>query len=453
MKRFAGTAFWTFFDQAVCSLTTAVLSIVVGRSVSPHEFGAFGIAFLVFTLLVGLSRAMVTDPMVVVYSGGDDPARADATSKATALSTAFGLGTGLVTVLVGLAFGYTSTLGASLITLGVSLPGLLQQDAWRYAFFMARRARPVAVNDTVRAIVMFALLAALFARDRVTVPVMILTWGLSAYVAAFLGVLQSRIIPRARGALAWWQGHRELSLRLGADFGINQGAANGATMAVGPVSSLAAVGALNASRTLMGPLTLLFSGMTALVMPAMSARIRESLTRIAGIVAIALGSLAAVWMLFLMVMPEAWGLWLLKENWAGAKGTILPTGVGMVCISMAIGPNLGLKARALGNAVLRVTVVQAPLLVVLGTGGAALADAPGAAWGFAAAQAVGLALTWREFLAAERHHAPEVDETVELPRPAQLPQLSEVSELGGAQTRGAHQRPPRQQGAVNRRVS
>ena len=83
---------------------------------------------------------------------------------------------------------------------------------------------------------MIAVMAALFAQDRATVPAMILAWGLSAYLSSFLGVAQSRVTPRTGGAFEWVTGHRDLAVRLGADFGINQGASNGANMAVGPVS-------------------------------------------------------------------------------------------------------------------------------------------------------------------------------------------------------------------------
>lgn len=404
MKRFAGAAFWTFFDQAVCSLGTAVLSILMGRSVAPREFGAFGIAFLVYTLMVGLSRAVVTDPMIVMYSGRAAPERRDAIGTATALAMGLGFAAGAVTASIGLVFGFDTTLGAALVVLGASLPGLLQQDAWRYAFFMSQDARTVAANDTLRTLVMGGLLAMYLTRDLATVPNFILAWGFSAYVGCFLGVLQSRIAPRTRGSAAWLAGHRDLAMRLGADFGINQGAANGAGMAVGPVSSLAAVGALNASRTLLGPLALLYSGTTAIVLPAMSARALQSLLRLAAWVSLVLSGTAVVWTLFLLVMPQAWGLWLLRDNWAGAHATILPTGLGSALIALAVGPNLGLKARSLGGAVLRVTAVQAPLLVVLGVGGAALGDAVGAAWGFAAAQAVGVTLTWRAFRSAEARH-------------------------------------------------
>lgn len=429
MKRLAGTAFWTFFDQAVCSLATAFLSILVGRNVTPSDFGAFGIAFLVYTLLMGLSRATITDPMIVVFSSRDEAERTDAISKATALAMVLGFGAGALTALTGLVAGPGTTLGGALIVLGLSLPGLLQQDAWRYAFFMSGQARTVAFNDTVRTLVLLVLLGAFLGQDRATVPVFILAWGFSAYLGCFLGVLQSRISPRARGAFAWLEGHRDLALRLGADFGINQGAANGASMAVGPVSSLAAVGALNASRTLLGPLMLLYSGTTAIVLPTMSAQTRQSLLRLAVWVAAVLTGVAAVWTLFLLVMPESWGLWLLKDNWAGARATILPAGVGSALIALAVGPNLGLKARALGGAVLRVTAVQAPLLVILGVGGAALQGATGAAWGFATAQAVGMALTWQAFARAE---ARRVGPSAAAETDAQATVAAEAAEPDGA---------------------
>lgn len=405
MQRFGGRAFWTFVDQAVSSLTSAILAILVGRSVSESAFGAFSIAILVFTFAVGLSRAAVTDPMMVRFSGREELERRDAVAKAVGAATLFGILLALPTAAVGAVAGRDSQLGPVLLSLAVALPGLLQQDAWRFTFFMVGRTRSVAFNDGVRALLMFAMIGWLDRESRVAAPAMILAWGLSAYAAAALGWLQAWTVPAVRGIGAWMVGHRDLSFRLGADFAINQGAYNGTNMAVGPVSSLASVGALNASRTLLGPLSLLFAGSTAMILPILSKRTHRSLVRLATVCGVGLAGMAAVWTVFLILMPEQWGLFLLKDNWAGAFATVPGIGLALVLAGAAVGPNLALKARSQGSRLLRITFVQAPLLVVLGLGGAYWFGAVGASWGFAAAQSVGLILTWITFLRVEREES------------------------------------------------
>lgn len=71
-------------------------------------------------------------------------------------------------------------------------------------------------------------------------------------------------------------------------------------------------------------------------------------------------------------------------------------------IAGSVGAALALKARSEARALLRVTLIQAPLLLVCGVFGGWLAGAKGAAVGFAAVQTLGCALTWAALLRSER---------------------------------------------------
>ncbi|WP_116112632.1 hypothetical protein [Austwickia chelonae] len=402
LKKFGGPALWVFADQAVCSLSTFALAILVGRSVGEEAFGAFSIAFLVFTFLVGLSRSTVTDPMVVIYSKEDAAAQNVAVPKAIGLATLLGMAGALPTLLTGLFLGTSSVIGASLISLALVLPGLLQQDAWRFVFFMTGRPRPVAINDTIRTVLMFALVVWLHSNSVINSATMILVWGASAYIASALGAVQARRPAAFRGCLEWLGGHWKLSAQFGADFTISQGSFNGTNVALGPISSLATVGALNASRSLLGPLSMLFGGSTAMVLPAMSARSHRTLIGLAAAVSGLLSAVAAGWVLCLMMIPRSWGVALLDRNWAGAEATIPATGWAVIMVGAAVGPNLALKAREESARLLRITLVQAPLMALLGLSGAWVGGAVGASTGFAIAQSIGAALTWKVFVDVER---------------------------------------------------
>jgi hypothetical protein len=81
---------------------------------------------------------------------------------------------------------------------------------------------------------------------------------------------------------------------------------------------------------------------------------------------------------------------------------MLAIGVVAISVGVAMGGSLGLKALSRPDLMLRVTLVQAPLIVGLGAYGAVTAGAAGAAVGFAISQVVGAALSWVVFVAAER---------------------------------------------------
>jgi O-antigen/teichoic acid export membrane protein len=80
----AGRFGWGLADQAVCSLTNFALSILVARSVHPEDFGAFTLAFAVYLFVLGLSRALGTDPLAVRFSNSsrEDFRRASCMSTA-----------------------------------------------------------------------------------------------------------------------------------------------------------------------------------------------------------------------------------------------------------------------------------------------------------------------------------------------------------------------------------
>lgn len=208
------------------------------------------------------------------------------------------------------------------------------------------------------------------------------------------------------------------------------GSYNLANLAIVPVASTVAVGALNAARNWLGR--------------SVSVLYRHDLLRPAGLGAhchpgpAASGRCRHVRRLGLRhhrlvhgVVPDAvvLGVWLLGDSWAGAKSVILPVVVGATAVALVMGPALGLKCRAEGGRLLRTTFIQAPLLILFGLLGAALNGAVGAAWGFASAQVIGCILLWGHFLTSERHHAraaqlrgePDPGETAAGPTPAAPP--------------------------------
>ncbi|MGV1028863.1 MAG: hypothetical protein ACOYBU_10180 [Dermatophilaceae bacterium] len=402
-----GRATWTFVDQGLSSLTNAVVSIVVARSVSPAEFGAFAIAMLVFAFLIGVSRAVVTDPLVIRFSdasrGRHRHASADATAAAVILATT----ASLLLAMVALAVGVGGSIGSALLALAVVLPGLLWQDAWRFAFFAIGRPSSAAMNDLVWAVAQAVSMGWLFATGQATVVPLILCWGGSALVAGLVGVFQLNTWPALRSGLSWFRRNRELSWRLGADYVVNQGMATSANVLVAPVSSLEVVGGLTAARTLLGPLQMLFSGATSFVLPTMARRANHGgLGRVAAATSAGLVLVSASFIALVLLLPGTLGTWLLRDNWEGAFQALPGTGWGLLMVASVVGPALGLKARAQAGKLLRVSLIQAPLLLVLGVAGAWLAGIPGAAWGFAIAQTVGCVLTWTRFLSTERAHRP-----------------------------------------------
>jgi hypothetical protein len=62
---------WNVADQALSALTNVVLSFIVARNVDADGFGAFSVAFLVFSLLIGAERSLVGGPLSMRHSHED----------------------------------------------------------------------------------------------------------------------------------------------------------------------------------------------------------------------------------------------------------------------------------------------------------------------------------------------------------------------------------------------
>lgn len=395
-------AAWTLADQALSSLTNAGLAVVVARSVTETAFGAFSIALLTFSFVIGIAHATVSEPLVIRFSAAGGAALTTAVRHAAGAALVVGVLAALACAGAGLALPDPDA-RVALLALAVTLPGLLVQDTWRYGFFAAGRPAAATLNDLVWTVVQFTLVGLLISSGHDSVLLITLAWGGAALVAGLVGCLQMRALPQPTATRSWFRAHRDLSSRLGTDYVLNMGAVNLATYLVGALVGLAGVGGMRAAQVLLGPLQLLFSGLSSFTLPLFSGRVAAGRRLLGPALATAgaAGGVTLVWVTVLLLLPLEAGEQLLGESWRGAREVLPALGLVSGAVAVAMGSAISLKALGRADLLLRVTLVQAPLLVGLGTAGALTDGARGAATGFAAAQVVGAALSWAAFRRAE----------------------------------------------------
>ena len=138
------------------------------------------------------------------------------------------------------------------------MPGLMLQDSWRYSFFALGRGGHAFLNDTVWAVTLIPALVFLRASGHADVFWFTFAWGATGAAAAAIGPFQARVLPNVAGAWRWMSDHRDLGFRYLLE-GISGNAVNQVRgYGVGVILGLAAVGYVQASLTLMGPMTILF---------------------------------------------------------------------------------------------------------------------------------------------------------------------------------------------------
>ncbi len=417
---------WNLVDQAASSLSNLAVSLLIARSVDGTAFGGFTIAFTVFTLLTGFSRAVVTFPLGVRYADASAERYSFAAGSALGCSLLLSLIAGICSVGVGVLIGGTP--GAALTALGVVFPGLVVQEAWRNVFIACGRASAAALNTTFWAVAQVAAVWVLLEIGRPAVGPLVLAWGGSAVAAALLGIAQSRIWPRPGRAARWLWDHRSVSGYVGYEFITVQGSYQITLLIIAVVASLEANGALRGAQVLLGPVTTLVAAMLRFAVPEFARR-RSTLTPrgwyLGAIGIAAVGGLAGLaWGLIFLLAPDSFGYQLLGDTWPGARNILWVTILANFALSLSTGPYTMLYAMDRAKVTMGVHTVFAPMVLVFGAGGAALAGAWGATAGFTLAYFAAAPLWWRHLRrAGEPYGRPtRLRRAVALTRPADIEQ-------------------------------
>lgn len=384
-RRTLGRASWNLLDQVLSSGTNAALSFLVARSVDATEFGGLAVALSVFAILVGLTRALATSPLGVRFSDAPTAAFRTAASSASGAALAISLVAGAGCLAASTVVGPPTA--STLLTLGVVFPGLLVQDACRQVFFAAARPAAAAANDAVWAVAQIGLIAVLLHSGVSTVWPLVAAWGGSAVLAALVGLLQARMVPRPQLAARWVSRHRDLTGYLVGQFLALQGSQQGALLVIAGLASLDAIGALRGVQVLLGPTTILAVAAVSFAVPEFSRRrsrldVRGWLTSALCVSAV-VGVLGLAWGVLFIVLPGSVGASLLGQTWPGVQSILVPTILGQLAATIGLGPSAMLVAMDRTRRTFLLSMLQSPLILVGGIGGALLHGALGAAWGFA----------------------------------------------------------------------
>jgi len=416
---------WGLADQAVTSMVSFVVGIVVARSLGAAEFGAFSLAWVTYGVVVNISRGLATDPLAVRFSGVPRKVWKTAVASSSGMAIAVGLATGAICVAVGTALGGKP--GAAFVALGLVLPGLMLQDSWRFAFFASGQGGKAFLSDITWAMALVPLLY-LAKHDGPSVTKFVLAWGAAGIFAALVSGLQARVVPRLFRARQWFRDHRDLGLRYLAENVTISGAYQLKMYGLGAFAGIAAVGTVRGAEMMLGPFFIVLSGIGLVAVPEAARMLRRSLHALR-MFCLLLGSAQALaalaWGLALvLIMPHAWGHAVLGEVWDATEPLLLPATLSVMFASFYTGASAGLRALGVARRSLRAQLWASAAYLIGGVGGGILNGALGSAWGAAGATFVG-AIVWWWYLGIgihERRHETE-------PEPAGAADREEMPEM------------------------
>jgi len=358
---------------------------------------------------------------VVRYShvGIEDWKRA--TEAATGIALVIGIVEALVLAAAAWAIG--GLVGVALLSLALVLPGLLVQDAWRYAFFAAGSPLKAFVNDLIWAVAQLLFVGFVLITGRSEMKLFILAWGAAGTAAALLGCWQTGAHPRPSQARGWFATHSDLGPRFAAEFAIGAGYSQLMLFVIGILAGLQALGAINAARVLLGPFNILALGAVGFGVPE-AARILgsrpERLARLirfwsGGLSLLALFCGVAGWLL-----PGSVGTALLGATWPHARAVLPFTTIFVAAAGAIAGAQIGLRVLGASKEGLAARAAMAPVILIATAFGAEVSGAKGAAAGMAAANCIGALFYWRQFERSSSRFRAEAAAGQSLARPSRV---------------------------------
>ena len=397
---------WGVVDQGVSSLSNFALSIIVARALGSEGFGAFSLVYLTSAFILSATRGLATDPLLVRFSGAPPDLWRKAVASATATAACAGAVAGAVCILVALFL--PPGLAGGFLALGVTLPGVMLQDSWRFAFFAQGRPTRALLNDLVWGVLLVASLGGLLATGQASVTTCALAFGGTATLAAGFGLLQSRILPRPATVRAWLVDHKTLGGRYLVENISIGGARQVRFFALGGIAGLAAVGDTRAAEILMGPFLVILMGASQVSVPEAAHVLKsdpQRLEHFCGILGTVLATTAGVWgVTVLLLMPTGLGDLLLGPLWVPAAALLPPVIIGMFMGGFEIAAAAGVRALGAAPRSLRAQLTNAALYVLGGVTGALLDGARGSCWGVAIATTIGALVWWVQLRRALTEH-------------------------------------------------
>lgn len=348
-------------DQALSSMTNVVAVLVVARQVDAASFGSFSLAYVVLTLFLGVSRAFFGLPLSLSARAGRASSRL-LFEKALAALLVAALPISVVVFVVGstLSGSWHGSHSTAIVAVAVATPLVLLQDVARYYALAVGRAGVALLADLVWFVGVVALLLAPLP------PLALFTLWIVAVLASIV-VFAASFHPKPDWGAAVQTLRPERGLRANVSGTVIL--SNVTSLSVNGLASsrysLELVGGLRGASTLFGPVNTLITFLDFAVLPRLVRRSRQSARRLLFATFAATVTSTLLWVVVLLNIPDAWGMWLLGETWLTARAIFHVTAVEYVLLVCAAVLSLILKTRNAGR-LLFVSKVISSVAIVLG---------------------------------------------------------------------------------------
>jgi O-antigen/teichoic acid export membrane protein len=377
-------------SQLACSLTNFGLTLLSARAIGAGGVGEIYVGFACYTLLLGIQRGLVSDPLTATTAAL--PASDRTWSTRGAVSTTLCSGGLMCAATAVVSLFLRGDLATGLLVFVPWLAMALLQDLWRAILFRDGRGTAAAANDLTWLVVMAALVPIAFAwRSPWSV---VAVWGGGALAGAALGFVQTGLRPCSPAeALRWFRTSAwPLGKYLAAGNVAYAASYTALVVALAAIVGSDALGGYRVIQAAFAPLTLLGPALALPGLPALTRRVERSerdalkltaemglLTLAGTAVYIAVASVAGV---------NALGA-IFGHEFRRFQNLVLPVALGQLLVAPLVGFGMLLIAQRRGRASFFGRLVSNAATLALGLALAAAGGIRGGAWGMAIGSAAG----------------------------------------------------------------
>lgn len=386
--------------QTFSSGSNFLLTVLVLGTATEAEFATFSITSTSFLLVVLMSRALVSVPVLILYSerGTQGPLpRGYRSAMGVALAT--GLVASVAMVVAAFATG-PFLVGAEeqFLLLAAFTPVLVLQDNTRHLAFAEGRPAVAAVSDGSWIALQLAGSAALYLSGHASALLLMAAWAVAGGLAWVIAAVALAASPTLEGALAWLRTNRILCRGLVLELVSTAGSYYVLYYGLAIVAGAEQLGRLKAAQTLFGPVIVVLLGGTALGVPesVRAGHDPRRLRRFAVVLSLGLaGSSLVVGALLFIVLP-AFGPTIFPDAWASARPLIPLLSLYAAALGASVGALSGLRAMGASGWIVRARSAAGVVLVGLGLPASAAWGANGALLVLAVTETAVFAAAWVE---------------------------------------------------------
>lgn len=377
-------------DQVLSSISNLLVGLLAIRSLGLDEFGTFSVIYVSYTLVLGFTRAAFADPyMAGVFAEDEERDRHVVVVVFLLTGLGFGLVTGLALAVLNMATGVVAAV------LVVTLTGVFVLDAVRYVGFKA--PAPIAACAADGSWVVSLLAAIVVVDVNLSVAGVLLVWAAAGSFSLVVAIpfLPSRMVRLA--GLSGTRTHGRVRASYAVDYSLSSGVGQLASIALGPMFGLAALGAFRTVSLVLRPATTIATAVQSLLLnefALFSKRGTGGITRFAGLIGVGLVASNVAWAAIVLVLPQRWMIDLIGPAWALVETLLLPVVVLNVGLVAVVPAQMLLRYRQHLSRLLGARVFASALLLGGLVAGDVVAGIRAATWGMALGAICGAFAFW-----------------------------------------------------------